>query len=191
MVQRAEKIAEVWFKPDGNAFAVAFRIPQKSFRIPGLGQNFTIENLLKSVGIADDVDSWRYGDVAHAGTNRTNPEIKNPLLPPPQDAAHLEIYIGLKAPHAVAPNASPETPLATWQALEVRWKAVLSLEATVDTLRIQMEGILAEMESSLTKTLSMEEKTHALRADVPLYSRAAHCFEGGCLEKFTLHLSLT
>src|SRR6516162_7330900 len=34
---RGERIAEVWFKPDGEPFALVFRIPQSSFQIPGIG----------------------------------------------------------------------------------------------------------------------------------------------------------
>src|SRR5205085_2962472 len=46
---RGEKIAEVWFKPEGEPFVLAFRIPQKSFQIPEMGQLLTTENLLKAV----------------------------------------------------------------------------------------------------------------------------------------------
>src|SRR5436309_16046554 len=65
---RGEKFAEVWFKPEGEPFALTFRIPQKSFQIPGMGQRITTENLLKAVAIAtEEVESWRQGDVCHSG----------------------------------------------------------------------------------------------------------------------------
>src|SRR5437870_5987111 len=65
---RGEKFAEVWFKPEGEAYALTFRIPHKSFQDPETGQKLTTENLLKAVGIApDEVEAWRHGDVAHAG----------------------------------------------------------------------------------------------------------------------------
>ena len=58
---RGEKIAEVWFKPEGEPFALTFRIPQASFQIPGMGQRLTTENLLKAVGLAtEEVESWRH-----------------------------------------------------------------------------------------------------------------------------------
>src|SRR5437773_4132162 len=80
---RGEKIAEVWFKPEGEPFALAFRIPSESFQIPGMGQRLTAETLLKAVAIAtEEVDSWRHGDVSHSGMNRSNPELSDPLPPP-------------------------------------------------------------------------------------------------------------
>src|SRR5207244_13202942 len=64
-----------------------------------------------------------------------------------------------------------ETPAAQWQDLGARWKTILGLEAAMDTMRINMETLLAEMEASLKKTLSIEEKLHALRADVALWNK--------------------
>jgi hypothetical protein len=59
-----------------------------------------------------------------------------------------------------------------WQDLEARWKAVLAVEASVETLRISMEGLLVEMESSLKRTLTTEEKVHARRADLADWNKA-------------------
>ena len=138
---RGERIAEVWFKPDGEPFALSFRIPQKSFRIPGMGQRLTTEILLKAVAIAtEEVESWRHGGVSHPGMNGSNPELRHPLPPPPQDVTHLNVFVSLKPPpQVVAPKEScePEIPLATWQDLEARWNAILGLEATIDTLRLR------------------------------------------------------
>lgn len=187
---RGEKFAEVWFKPEGEPFALTFRIRQKSFQIPGVGQQLTTENLLTAVAIApEEVESWRHGDVSHSGMNGSNPELGNPLPPPPQDVTHLDIYVRLKPPpQAVAPltptlapqgrgkgageSGELETLSAKWQDLEARWKSILGLEATMDTLRISMEGLLAEMEASWKKTLATEEKLHALRADVAHWTKA-------------------
>src|SRR6266436_4696732 len=59
---RGEKLAEVWLKPEGEPFALTFRIPRESFQIPGMGQRLTTENLLKAVGITtEEVESWRHG----------------------------------------------------------------------------------------------------------------------------------
>jgi hypothetical protein len=173
---RGETLAEVWFKPEGEPFALTFRIPQKSFQIPGMGQRLTTENLLKAVAIAtDEVESWRHGGVSHSGMNGSNPELRHPLPPPPQDVTHLTIYVSLKPlPQAVAPNEScePEIPSAKWQDLEARWQAILGLEATLDTLRLRMEGLRAEMEAASRKTLTTEEKVHALNADVAQWNKA-------------------
>jgi hypothetical protein len=207
---RGEKFAEVWFKPEGEPFGLTFRIPQKSFQVPGMSQHLTPENLLKAVAIApEDVESWRQGDVSHAGMDGAHPEFRNPLPPPPPDFPHLGIYIRLKplpqtdegggrrdegresAPQAPVSSLIPqpsslpeptpqpaveggaaEIPVSKWQDLEARWKAILGLEATVETLRISMEGLRAEMEASLKKSLTPEEKLHALRADVAEWNKA-------------------
>src|SRR5262245_4247835 len=141
-----------------------------------MGQQLTTDNLLKAAAIAtEEVESWRHGDVSHSGMNGSNPELTKPLPPPPQDVTHLELYVRLKPPpQAVARNESCELeiPSAKWQDLEARWKAILGLEATMETLRISMEGLRAEMEASLKKTLTSEEKLHALRADVAQWNKA-------------------
>jgi uncharacterized protein YoxC len=173
---RGERFAEVWFKPEGEPCALTFRIPQKSFQNSDMGQQLTTENLLKAVAIApEEVESWRHGDVSHSGMNGANPELSNPLPPPPQDVTQLDIYVRLKpTPQAVARNESSalEIPLAKWQDLEARWKVILVLEATMDALRTSMEGLRSEMEAASKKTLTTEEKLHALRADVAQWSKA-------------------
>src|SRR5438874_7719420 len=83
---RGEKLAEVWFKPEGEPLALLFRIPRNSFQIPGIGQQLTPENLLKAVAIAtDEVESWRHGGESHAAPNGPDPQLSNPLPQPPPD----------------------------------------------------------------------------------------------------------
>jgi hypothetical protein len=171
---RGEKLAEVWFKPEGEPFALTFRISQKSFQIPGMGQLLTIENLLKAVGIAtEEVESWRHGDVSYSG-NGSGPELRHPLSPPPQDVTHLTIHVCLKPPQAVAPKESgePAIPLAKWQDLQARWSAMLGLEATIDTLRQRVESLRTQMEAASRQTLTADEKVHALNADVAQWNKA-------------------
>jgi hypothetical protein len=172
---RGEKFAEVWFKPEGEPFALTFRIPQEGFQIPGVQHELTLENLLKAVAIMpEEVESWCQGDVSHSGMNGTNPDLKN-LLPPPQQGAHVDIVVRLKPPpEAVARTDSeaPVIPSRKWQDLEARWKAILGLEASMETYRISMESLLTEMENASKKNLTIEEKTYALRADVALWDRA-------------------
>jgi hypothetical protein len=173
---RGEIIAEVWFKPEGEPFGLTFRIPQKSFQIPGMGQLLTAENLLKSVAIAaDEVESCRLEGVSHSGMDGSDPELRHALPPPAQDAAHLTICIRLKPPpQAVAPkeNGQQEIPLEKWQILEGRWNAILGLEATIDGLRQRMESLRTEMEAASRKTLTADEKVHALNADVIQWNKA-------------------
>src|SRR5207237_1628566 len=75
---------------------------------------------------------------------------------------------------AVAPSESgePEIPEAKWQDLEARWKGILGLEASIDALRISMEALWAEMDASFRKTLTAEDKQHALNADVAQWNKA-------------------
>src|SRR5262249_26595724 len=61
---------------------------------------------------------------------------------------------------------------AMWQDLEARWKAILGLEATMDTMRVSMEALLMELQSAWKKPLTMEEKTYAPRADVAQWTKA-------------------
>jgi hypothetical protein len=113
---RGERFAEVWFKPEGEPLALTFRIPQRSFQIPDMGQRLTPENLLKSVGLAtEEVDSWRHDGASPADTNGSHSELRHPLPPPPPDVTHLNLHVSLKLPpQAVAPKDScePEIPEA-------------------------------------------------------------------------------
>jgi hypothetical protein len=152
-----------------------FRIPQGSFQLPGLDQQLTAENLLKAVGIGpEEVESWQYGAAAYEGTDGSNPELRTPLSPPPLDEPHLILSVRLKSPEMMfgEERADPEISLAKWQDLEARWKAILGLEATLDTLRISMESLRAELESSTKRPLNTEEKLHALRSDVAQWNKA-------------------
>jgi hypothetical protein len=172
---RGDRIAEVWFKPEGEPLALVFRIPQGSFQIPGIGQRLTPENLLKAVAIArDEVETWRHGGASHSALGGSAPELTNPLPQPPHEVTHLEIHVRLKPPpQAVAHEVSSEPEAAAgWHDLEARWKTVLGLEATVDTLRRSMEGLRAELEASLRRALTADEKVHALAADVAQWNKA-------------------
>jgi hypothetical protein len=73
-----------------------------------------------------------------------------------------------------APNESHQSEIssAKWQDLEARWKVILGLEGNIDSLRLRMEGLQAEMETSFKKTLTTEEKLHALNADVAQWNKA-------------------
>jgi len=61
---------------------------------------------------------------------------------------------------------------ARWHETEVRWKALLDLEASVDALRSGLERYYAEMEASLKATLTPDEKLHAVAADVSAWTKA-------------------
>jgi hypothetical protein len=65
-----------------------------------------------------------------------------------------------------------EVPPEKWQALEVVWKTILGLETSIETLRLSMEGLRAELEAAFKKSLAVEEKVHALQADVVQWNKA-------------------
>ena len=194
---RGEKFAEVWFKPEGEPFALTFRIPQRSFQIPGVCQKLTTENLLNAVGIAaEEVESWRHEGAAD-GTNASDYGLNHALQPPPPEATHLNLHVSLKPPTfaanengepppstvaanesseppAAAPNQSgaPEIPEEKWLYFESRWNAVRALETSMDSLRLNMEGLRAEMEAAARQTLALEVKLHALSADMAQWDKA-------------------
>jgi hypothetical protein len=173
---RGERIAEVWFKPDGEPLALVFRIPRSSFQVPDIGQRLTTETLLKAVAVpTDEVESWRHGGEAHSAPGGSDPELTTPLPPPPPDATHLEVHVRLKpSPRAAADEGGGEPGVAPseWQDLEALWKTILGVEAAVETSRKNMEGLRAELEASMRRTLTADEKVHALAADVAQWNKA-------------------
>jgi hypothetical protein len=171
---RGETFAEVWFKPEGQPFGLRYRIPQQSFQSLGTGQRLTIENLLRAVGIAlDEVESCC--DETEPTQLINGPDLRRPLSPPPQGATHLNLFVTLKqSPQDAVPgeNGLPEIDEGTWQFLEERWNAILGLEASVDSLRMTMEGLRSEMDAAARKPLPLEVKAHAVSADVVQWNRA-------------------
>jgi hypothetical protein len=66
----------------------------------------------------------------------------------------------------------PESPSKQWQALEALWKTILGLEASISASRQGMEGLRGEMETAFKKPLTVEEKLHAVQADVVQWNKA-------------------
>lgn len=71
-----------------------------------------------------------------------------------------------------APANEPEVPPERWQVLEARWKAILGVEAGIESMRFKMEGLRAQMEAAFRHSLTVEEKVHALQADVAQWNKA-------------------
>jgi hypothetical protein len=171
-----EDIAEAWFKPEGEGSTFMFRIPRNRFRTADASRRVTIETLLEAASISkDEVESWRLEDASHSGVGGANPELSDPLPLPPPDATHLTVYVHLKPPTQAADRdegRGQAIPLEKWQALEACWKGILGLEASIETSRLGMDGLQAEMEAAFKKTLTVEEKLHALQADVAQWNKA-------------------
>jgi hypothetical protein len=49
---------------------------------------------------------------------------------------------------------------------------ILGLEATIDSFRLRMDGLRAEMEASTKRMLTTDEKVNALNADVAQWNKA-------------------
>lgn len=173
---KGETIAEVWFKPEGEPLTLAFRIPEASFQVTGMGRLLTVENLLKAVGLAAaEVESWHHEGASPPVQDGPAPDLGRPLPPPPHDLTHLNLHVRLKSPaQAVAPDEGevPEVSEAQWQELETRWNAVLGVEASIETLRISMESVRAELEACWRRRLTSEERLYALQADVAQWNKA-------------------
>jgi hypothetical protein len=173
---QGSKLAEVWFKPEGEPLALVFRIPQITFQSSPIGPHLTLENLLKSVGIASaEVASWRHGGVCRAAQDGAPGELKEPLLAPASELDYLEVHVTLRPPPqelAPAETAAPDFSSTREQDLEARWNSILGLEASIDGLRIAMEGVRVELETAWKKPLTPEERLHALRADVHQLNKA-------------------
>lgn len=172
---RGERFAEVAFNPDDGHNLLTFRIPRESFQIPGMDTLLTIGTLLKAVGLAaEEVESWRHGDLCHDSLGGANPEFRTVMPPPPLDVTYLEVTVPLKSRDqaAAGTDSTPsEVPAGLWEDLQARWKAILALETSIETLRLNMESLRAEMDGSLKKTLGMEEKLNALRADLTHWTK--------------------
>jgi hypothetical protein len=69
-------------------------------------------------------------------------------------------------------GSGEKIPLEKWHALEVLWKTILGLEASIESSRLSMDGLRAEMENAYKKQLAVEEKLHALQSDVAPWNKA-------------------
>ena len=65
-----------------------------------------------------------------------------------------------------------EIPLEQWQSLDMVWKAILSIESSIDSSRLSMDGLRNEMENAFRSTLAVEDKLNALQADVSQWIKA-------------------
>jgi hypothetical protein len=171
-----EDVAQAWFKPEGERATYLFRVPRERFPPADTGPPLTIETLLEAASIPkDEVESWHLGDTPPSGEGGTSPELGQPLPPPPPETTHLTVYVQVRpsAPAAVRGDGEDsEVPPEKWQALDALWRAVLGLEAAIDALRLSMDGLRAEMEAAFKRSMTVEDKVHALQADVVQWTKA-------------------
>src|SRR5205814_10121241 len=65
-----------------------------------------------------------------------------------------------------------EVPPEKWQALEALWRAVLGLVASIDTLRLSMDGLLSEVHAALREAVTVVDKGDGLHSDVAKLHKA-------------------
>jgi chromosome segregation ATPase len=59
-----------------------------------------------------------------------------------------------------------------WQIIESIWKTILGLEGSIESLRMSMNGLRAELESAFRRQLTVDEKLNALQADIAVWTKA-------------------
>ncbi|HEV3146171.1 MAG TPA: hypothetical protein VGZ47_19955, partial [Gemmataceae bacterium] len=69
-------------------------------------------------------------------------------------------------------SSQQQIPLEWWQALEARWRSVLGMEAAIENLRSQMDGLRAQLEAAFRHQLNVEEKVNALQSDMAQWNKA-------------------
>lgn len=169
LTHEGEPIAEVWQMPEDGRTTFVFLVPRD--RLERGERPVTVAMLLDAATLdLDSVDSWRLGEECHADADRT---LETPLPSPGPDDSHLTVYVHLKSP-AIPNGHSPveEFPLEKWQALDVIWKAIISLESSIDATRLGMDGLRAEMDAAFKRPLAVEEKLNALQADIAQWTKA-------------------
>ncbi|HQR08900.1 MAG TPA: hypothetical protein PLN21_18915 [Gemmatales bacterium] len=98
-----------------------------------------------------------------------------PLPAPPPHVPHLYLQVKMLLPvQEDVPDVGsvPAEIMAKWQKLEARWNTILVLEVNIDTMRVRMESLRGELESASNKSLTSEEKLHAMNADVAQWTKA-------------------
>lgn len=173
---QGEPFAEVWLKPEGEPHGLMIRLPQLSFQNSGISQYLTIENLLKAMGLSvSEVESFLPDDGTRSGLSGYMAALDVPLLPPPEHLSHLYLHIRMKPPGVMSESADDHLPaeiMAKWRKLEARWNTIIALEVNIDTMRLRMESLRAEVESASNKSMTSEEKMHAMNADVAQWTKA-------------------
>jgi uncharacterized protein YoxC len=169
LMHMGEDLAEAWCMPEGEGTTVVFLVPRSRLDA-GTGQPVSIQLLLDAADIpTNEVESWRLGDGSNSDTGLSH------LLPSPADDDQLTVYVRLKPPvreTAAEDGPVPEVPLEKWHALDAVWKAILGLEASIDSARLSVDGLRGEMETAFKKALPVEDKNHALQADVAQWTKA-------------------
>jgi hypothetical protein len=162
-----EPIAEAWRMPEGEGVTVVFLVPRGRLETES---PVSIDLLLQIAGISPvEVDSWRLGDDSRAGADAS--DLGSPLPPPAPDDDQLTVYVRLR-PMVESDGEVEDVPLEKWQALDALWKAITLLESSIDTVRMGMEGLRNELDSTAKRPLAVEEKLNALQADVAQWTKA-------------------
>jgi hypothetical protein len=164
---QGEELAEAWFATEGERTTLIFRIRREHFEDAEQRRRLTYENLLTAAAVErDEIESWQVGD-----GSETKIELSEHLSKLPPSEKNLTIRVRMKPPQPEIPGEQ-EASLQQWQALEVMWKTILGLEASIDSSRLGMDGLRAEMETAFKRSMTVEEKLNALQSDVAQWNKA-------------------
>jgi len=173
---RGEDVAEAMLSSDGGSFVLSFQVPRDRLDGADGSPPLSIEDLLAAAAVStDEVERWDFGDASPPGAAQTLNEEDEAEPGGSPDATSVTLTVRLKP--LVPRTASHEVmvgdvPPEKWQALDACWKTILGLEASIDTLRLSLDGLRAEMENAFKKTLGADEKLNALQADVIQWNKA-------------------
>lgn len=143
-------VAEAWYQAEGEVPILVVRILRET------PQDLTLDRLLSAASVpAGEVESWRVEGLS---------EILS--LSEPLPSAPITLFIRLKAAE------DQDIPMEQWQALEAAWQTIIGLEAIIDSSRLGMEGLQSEMNAAFKRQMTVEEKLHALQADVAQWNKA-------------------
>jgi hypothetical protein len=91
---------------------------------------------------------------------------------PPEEGGSVPAPVEGGEVVASAENGEPGSQFVKWEDIAGRWRTILGIEASIDSLRLQMESLSGQMEVSAKATLTTEQKLNALNADITEWTRA-------------------
>ena len=160
-----------WFKPSHVPLGLVLVIPDETFQtLPRLDQ-LTMRKLLTVTGIdPQSVSMWSLYGAGYDSLLGTSPFLDQ-AIPAPVPGVDRNIVVCIHPPAAIILPpmsmpvlAQPSPPTELYERIGTDWNASLHLEKELDTLRKQLAGMSAKL-NSLNRDLSPEEFRHADRQD--------------------------
>ena len=166
-----QSVLWAWFKPSHVPHGLVLVIPDETFQtLPYLDQ-LTMRKLLSVAGIDPrSVSMWSLYGVGYESLLATSPFLDQ-AIPAPVPGVDRNIVVCIHPPVAVIsppmsmpPLAQPSPHTELYERIGTDWNASLHLEKELDTLRKQLAGMSAKL-NSLNRDLTPEESRQADRQD--------------------------